>query len=388
MAFLLTGVPLTLQKLEDILQKKYLLEIPADILAGFSTGKDSVNPAQAAIAQEYLAVHAVGLGSETTEEIIRLAFIIHLQTLIRQNPAEIQTTTINRLLTFYNRDIFPLVQQQGSSAAQLAQLILPTVGVGKVKYQGYELNAADILDIFSWEPLNLTPAEVTALLQGETFSLAYSASNLLLVKYAIAWVTYLGSVFTQIASANPNEINLKAGQLQSTFEKAEHAFATSQTKVSATESTANLTNTLSELINQLQSCTDALARYTAETFENLISTSEPPATTSFAQALALTQILQLQTKQITLPEPESGNAAMSLQLLNKALVSFIPVTEQIIALAFWAVSQVGKVFNLAAENLTLAAYYHSDLFVPKEMATIQLDKTITFIKTPIPTNQA
>ncbi|PIQ20348.1 MAG: hypothetical protein COW65_15555 [Cytophagales bacterium CG18_big_fil_WC_8_21_14_2_50_42_9] len=388
MAFSLSGVPLTLQNLKDILQKKSLLEIPADILSDLSTGKDSVNPDQAAIAQEYLAVHAVSFGPEITEEIIRLTFIIHLQNLVSQNTVEIQATTINRLLAFYNRDIFPLVQQQGSSAAQLAQLILPAVGVGKVKYQGYELNAADILDIFSWEPLNLTPAEVTALLQGETFSLAYSASNLLLAKFAIAWVTYLGTVFTQIASANPDEINLKAGQLQSTFEKAEQAFATSQPKASATESTAYLTNTLSELINRLQSCTDVLAQYTAETFENLISTSEPPATTSFAQALALIQILQLQTKQFKVPESNAGEATMPLQLLNKTLVSFIPVTEQIIALAFWSVSQVGKVFNLAAENITLAAYYHSELFVPKEMVTTQLDKTITFIKTHIPTNQA
>ena len=386
MAFSVTGTPLTLQNLEAILQKKSLLELPGEVLSRFSQENVLVNPEQATLAQDFLAVHAVGFAPEVPENIIRLAFIIHLQNFISRIQADIQLSTLNRLLSFYNRDIFTVVWQQGSSAAQLAQLVLPLMGVGKVKYQGYELNAADILDIFSWDSLKLLPAEVTALLQGETFSLAYTAYYLLQLKSYIAWVTYLATVFTHIASANPDEINLQAKQLQNAFDQAQQAFEQSHPEISG--STATLTDLISDLIFQLQSCLGTLAKYTAETFENLISTSEPPATTSFVQALALIHFLHHQSDQIPVNASATPSSPVQLQILHQTLGNLIPLTEQIMALGFWSVSQVGKVFNLAAENLTLAAYYHSELFVPKEMVTFQLDKTITFIKTHFPTVQA
>jgi len=384
MAFTLSGTSLTLQNLEDILQKHLLLEIPAIDSAVPSAKENLVNADQAIIAQDYLAVHAVGFGPEVPEEIIRLTFIIHLQILINRSQSDIQPTTLNRFVTFFNRDIFPVVLQEGTSAAQLAQLILPLAGVGKVKYQGYELNAADILDIFSWEPLTLHPAEVTALLQEQTFPLAQAAYQLLQLKKLMPWFTYLAAVFTQISSANPDELEAQVNQLQNAFDKAQTFFELDAQHTDQTQNQQSLVSALTDLALQLQSNIVSLADCTAETFENLISTSEPPATSSFAQALALVDLLKPQSDQVQVHAAATSN---QLFLLNKTLESFIPLTEQIVALAFWSVSQVGKVFNLAAENLTLATYYHSELFVPKEIVIIQLTKTITFIKTHTPTVQ-
>ena len=387
MAFLLTGSPINLSQLEEILDKRLMLEIPADILSGFTTENVTVNPEQATVAQDYLKVHAVGFGPEIPEEIIRLALIIYLQTYINRNKPDIRQATLNRLLAFYNRDIFPVVLQQGTSASQLTQLILPLMDIGKVKYQGYELNAADILDIFSWQPLMLHPAEVTTLLQAQTFSLAQLSYNLLQLNKFIPWTFYLANVFTQIASANPEDVTEKTTLLQNIFELTQNAFEKNQLNNHETNVPESLINNLSSLIKQLQSCLGVLANYTAETYENLISTSEPPATVSFAQALGLNKLLHYQLDQISVNSAATPDSFIQLQTLNASLVSLIGLTEQITALAFWSVSQVGKVFNLAAENLTLAAYYHSELFVSKEMVITQLEKTITFIRTHSPTVQ-
>ena len=385
MAYSLSNASLSLQNLEDILQKRWLLEIPEDILIPATQPSSAVSPEQAIVAQDYLAVHAVGFGPEIPEEIIRLAFILHLQKLINRPSSEIQSTTIQRFLTFYNRDIFPVVLRQGTSTGQLAQLFLPLVGISKVKYQGYELNALDILDIFSWQPLSLHPSEVTSLLRGETFTLAYSAYHLLQLKPFIAWNMYLAAVFIQITSVNPDEITKKATQLQLSFEQAQTAFENAQQPTIAIASNQKITSTVSDLMTQLQACLMDLSNCTAEIFENLISTSEPPATTSFSQALTLISNIQNQIEPTLFTIAKTPDSSSSLSELDQNLEGLINHTEQITALAFWSVSQVGKVFNLAAENITLAAYYHSDLFVPKEMATIQLEKTITFIKTHTPT---
>ena len=387
MAFSLTGTSLTLQNLEDILQKHLLLEIPPIDSSISSAKENSVNADQAIIAQDYLAVHAVGFGPEIPEEIIRLTFIIYLKTLVNRNRPEIQLATLNRLLSFFNRDIFPVVLSQGSSTAQLAQLILPMLGEGKVKYQGYELNAADILDIFSWEPLTLHPAEVTTLLQEQTFTLAHAAYYLLQLKKFMPWYTYLATVFTQISSSSSDDVKKQVTQIQKAFQQAQTTLESSFLNTNKTLQ-ENSISALSELSLQLQNFLTILAICTAETFENLISTSEPPATSSFNQALVLSNLLQQQSEQISVNTFSSLASSTQLASLNKKLASLISLTEQLTALAFWSVSQVGKVFNLASENLTLAAYYHSELFVPKEIVTTQLAKTINFIKTHTPTVQA
>jgi len=73
-----------------------------------------------------------------------------------------------------------------------------------------------------------------------------------------------------------------------------------------------------------------------------------------------------------------------MRILHHEFAEAINLTEQIIALAFWSVTQVGKVFTITAGNLTLSAYYHSTFFVPKETVSDQLEKTINFIRITSP----
>jgi len=94
-----------------------------------------------------------------------------------------QTATVQRLLDFYNREMLPVVYQQGSLGAgdqvPLAHLSLPLLGLGEVNFQGYRLQTADAMHLFSWAPVDLAPGEELALLTGTQFMLAYGVHTLL-----------------------------------------------------------------------------------------------------------------------------------------------------------------------------------------------------------------
>jgi len=94
-----------------------------------------------------------------------------------------QVATVQRLLDFYNREMLPVVYQQGSLGAgdqvPLAHLGLPLLGLGEVNFQGYRLQTADAFHLFSWEPVPLAPGEDLALLTGTQFMLAYGVHTLL-----------------------------------------------------------------------------------------------------------------------------------------------------------------------------------------------------------------
>ncbi|RYU78062.1 histidine ammonia-lyase [Hymenobacter persicinus] len=150
---------------------------------GINTGfgalcNESIAPQERQQLQVNLVMsHACGTGEEVPEELVRLMLLLKVQSL-SYGHSGVQLATVQRLLDFYNRDIFPIVYQQGSLGASgdlapLAHLCLPLLGLGEVNYQGYRLQAADVLSLFSWEPLALEAKEGLALLNGTQFMLAY-----------------------------------------------------------------------------------------------------------------------------------------------------------------------------------------------------------------------
>ena len=123
-----------------------------------------------------LLAYACGTGPEVPPELVRRLLLLKAHELSLSSPDN--GLLSKRLLDFYNRDVWPVLYEQGAPDTPLAHLALPLLGRGEVNYQGYRLAAADVLELFGWEPLALPPAAGPALLAGAAFALAYATEAL------------------------------------------------------------------------------------------------------------------------------------------------------------------------------------------------------------------
>ena len=127
--------------------------------------------------------HACGTGDDVPDEIIKLMLLLKIQSL-SYGHSGVQLATVNRLIDFYNNNIFPVVYEQGSLGASgdlspLAHLALPLIGLGEVKFNDQRISGKEVLDRFDWLKINLQSKEGLALLNGTQFMTAYGIYNLL-----------------------------------------------------------------------------------------------------------------------------------------------------------------------------------------------------------------
>ncbi|OUJ70548.1 HAL/PAL/TAL family ammonia-lyase [Hymenobacter crusticola] len=151
------------------------------LAAGAAHARTQVTGASQASANQLLG-YACGMGDEVPTELVRLMLLLKAQSL-SYGRSGAQVATVQRLLDFYNREILPVVYQQGSLGAgdqvPLAHLSLPLLGLGEANFQGYRLQTADVMHLFSWTPVELAPGEDLALLTGTQFMLAYGVHTVL-----------------------------------------------------------------------------------------------------------------------------------------------------------------------------------------------------------------
>jgi len=195
---------LCIARVEKLLQKKAKIELSQESIAaiekcrnyldekmknsnepvyGVTTGFGSL--CNTKISQEDLSTlqrnlmisHACGFGDEVPQEIVKLMLLLKIQSLSYGNSG-VQLQTIQRLIDFYNNNIYPIVYQQGSLGASgdlapLAHLCLPLLGLGEVYYRNKKYPAAVINEKFGWEPIAMKSKEGLALLNGTQFMSAY-----------------------------------------------------------------------------------------------------------------------------------------------------------------------------------------------------------------------
>ncbi|GHA57613.1 histidine ammonia-lyase [Pontibacter akesuensis] len=130
--------------------------------------------------------HACGTGEEVPQQVVKLMLLLKIQSLAYGHSG-VQLQTVKRLIDFYNREVYPVVYQQGSLGASgdlapLAHLCLPLIGLGEVHFQGYKLASDHVLEMFSWQPITLNAKEGLALLNGTQFMSAYGVYLLLMAK--------------------------------------------------------------------------------------------------------------------------------------------------------------------------------------------------------------
>ena len=167
-----------------------------------------------------LMVFAVGLGSEMPTEITRLFLLLQADALVKSNQSF--GNAASRLLDFYQFDIFPQVFNQGLLATPTAHLLQPVFGRGKVYYQGYLLQAADIHDIFSWEPINWPSYLPATILQDFSFGLSYAVYTLSQFRKIYRFTQLL------LPGAFGNEQNLFSEQINGLLEQLNQELAQPQ----------------------------------------------------------------------------------------------------------------------------------------------------------------
>jgi histidine ammonia-lyase len=126
--------------------------------------------------------HACGMGEEVPGIIVKRMLLLKVIGLAHGNSG-VQFETVERLLFFYNNNIFPIVFQQGSLGASgdlapLAHLVLPIIGEGEVRFKDEKFSSIEINKKFNLKPITLKSKEGLALLNGTQFMCAYGTYSI------------------------------------------------------------------------------------------------------------------------------------------------------------------------------------------------------------------
>lgn len=188
---------LTQDKIEEIILNGYTLELSEETreriihcrqyldekvanskqpIYGVTTGfgslcKISIGEEQLSQLQINLMMsHACGVGERVPNDIVKIMILLKIQSL-SYGYSGCKLDTVERLIDFFNNDIYPIVYNQGSVGASgdlvpLAHLCLPLVGLGEVEYRGKLMSGAEIHAQMGWTPIRLGSKEGLALLNG------------------------------------------------------------------------------------------------------------------------------------------------------------------------------------------------------------------------------
>lgn len=209
---------LSIERIGEIINEGYKLELSSDArqrithcreyldrkiaesevpIYGVTTGfgslcKISISEDQLSQLQINLMMsHACGVGERVSNEIVKIMLLLKIQSLSYGYSGS-KLDTVERLIDFFNNDIYPIVYRQGSVGASgdlvpLAHLCLPLCGLGDVEYQGKCMSGAEVTKMMGWEPIRLASKEGLALLNGTQNMSAHAVWALIKAKRLIDW---------------------------------------------------------------------------------------------------------------------------------------------------------------------------------------------------------
>ena len=124
----------------------------------------SIDPEDLSQLQKNLVMsHACSIGEEVPQEIVKLMMAFKIKSL-SYGYSGVQLKTVERLVEMFNNKVYPVVYQQGSLGASgdlapLANMCLPLLGLGEVRYNGEKLPAAQVCSEFGWVDLYIGGTE-------------------------------------------------------------------------------------------------------------------------------------------------------------------------------------------------------------------------------------
>lgn len=168
--------------------------------------------------------HACGTGAEVPKEIVQLMLLLKIQSL-SYGHSGIQLVTIERLIEFYNNEIYPVIYEMGSLGASgdlapLAHLSLPLIGLGVVDHQGERISGQELNQRMNWEAIPLMSKEGLALLNGTQLMSAYGVWALIQSERMLTLANTIGALSLdtfdgRIEAFSPlvHQIRTQAGQI-------------------------------------------------------------------------------------------------------------------------------------------------------------------------------
>jgi histidine ammonia-lyase len=125
-----------------------------------------------------LKSHSVGVGKPIDSELVRLMLVLKLHAL-SYGYSGVSFELLKRMQWHLENDCIPVVPEKGSVGASgdlapLAHLFLPLIGLGKVVFNGREMETSEALQKVGLKPIELGPKEGLALINGTQFILAHA----------------------------------------------------------------------------------------------------------------------------------------------------------------------------------------------------------------------
>lgn len=147
----------------------------------------SISTEQLTTLQENLVKsHACSMGDEVRPDIVRLMLLLKAYAL-QLGHSGVQVVTVETILELLNRDVLPIVYSLGSLGASgdlapLANLFLPLIGEGEVRYKGEKRASKEVLEELGIPTVTLKSKEGLALLNGTQFMSSHGVYALIQAK--------------------------------------------------------------------------------------------------------------------------------------------------------------------------------------------------------------
>lgn len=163
-------------------------------LCNVSIGRDQLSQLQ----MNLIKSHACGTGERVPNDIVKIMIFLKIQSL-SYGYSGCKMDTIQRLIQFFNNDIYPVVYRQGSLGASgdlvpLAHMCLPLLGLGEVEFQGKLMPGAELLRRKRWKPIELGSKEGLALLNGTQNMSAFAVWSLINAQRLSDWADKIAAM--------------------------------------------------------------------------------------------------------------------------------------------------------------------------------------------------
>ncbi|MCW3804649.1 histidine ammonia-lyase [Plebeiibacterium marinum] len=207
--------PDAIAKVQDCRRKVEAMAQGKEPVYGINTGfgplcDTQITPEETSLLQENLLItHAVGVGNPIDKELSKLMMICKVHAL-SQGFSGVRLEVIERILYFIEKDVLPVVPEQGSVGASgdlapLSHLFLPLLGEGELWVGDEVVSAKAFYNKHGLQPIKLAAKEGLGLINGTQFILAHTIMGLYRMEYLLDLADVAGTMSLEgfMGSASP-----------------------------------------------------------------------------------------------------------------------------------------------------------------------------------------